>query len=245
MIISIANQKGGTGKTSSVINIGAGLAQLGKNVLLIDLDPQIDLSESLGITEGQSEYTINDVINKKVDINKAIMNFDNGLNVIPGSHKLTETTIKLKVNNRLKEILKDINDDYNYILIDTAPSLTILTVNSFVTSHEIWISFQPEWLATTGIKNILDTVKLLKDKLNINPNIRVIVNMYDQRKLLHRESVGLIKKHFDNVFSTMIRTNVSVAEAPGNHKTIFDYDPNSHGAIDYMALCKEIERKVK
>jgi len=245
MIISIANQKGGTGKTSSVINIGAGLVQLGKSVLLIDLDPQIDLSESLGISEGQSEYTINDVINKKVDISKAIIEFDNGLNVIPGSHKLTETTTKLKVNNRLKEILKDIKDDYDYILIDTAPSLTILTVNSFVTSHEIWISFQPEWLATTGIKNILDTIKLLRDKLNINPTIRVIVNMYDQRKLLHRESVELIKKHFDNVFSNKIRTNVSVAEAPGNHKTIFEYSPNSHGAIDYMALCKEIERKVK
>jgi len=245
MIISIANQKGGTGKTSSVINIGAGLVQLGKSVLLTDLDPQIDLSESLGISEGQSEYTINDVINKKVDISKAIMEFDNGLNIIPGSHKLTETTMKLKVNNRLKEVLKDINNDYNYILIDTAPSLTILTVNSFVTSHEIWISFQPEWLATTGIKNILDTVRLLKDKLDIDPTIRVIVNMYDQRKLLHRESVELIKKHFDNVFSTMIRTNVSIAEAPGNHKNIFEYAPGSHGATDYMALCKEIERKVK
>jgi chromosome partitioning protein len=193
----------------------------------------------------QSEYTINDVINKKVDISKVIIGFDNGLNVIPGSHRVTETAMKLKVNNRLKEVLKDIRNDYSYILLDTAPSLTILTVNSFVTSHEIWISFQPEWLATTGIKNILDTVKLLRDKLDISPTIRVIVTMYDQRKLLHNESTELIKKQFDNVFDTRTRTNVSIAEAPGNHKTIFDYAPNSHDAIDYMALCKEIERKIK
>lgn len=245
MIITIANQKGGTGKTSSVINIGAGLVELGKSVLLLDLDPQIDLSESLGISETEVQYTTNDVINKKVDISKSIIEFTNGLNVIPGSHKLTETIIKLKVNNRLKEILKDIRNDYDYIFLDTPPSLSILSVNAFITSHEIWISYQPEWLATTGIRNMLDTIKLLNEKFNIDPTIRVIVNMYDQRKLLHKESVDLIKKHFDNVFKTHIRTNVSIAEAPGNHKTIFEHAPNSHGAIDYMNLCKEIERKVK
>jgi len=245
MIITIANQKGGTGKTSSAINIGAGLAKLGRSVLLLDLDPQIDLSESLGIPEGEAEYTTNDIINKKIDIDKAILELNNGLNVIPGSHNLTETIIKLKVNNRLKEVLKDIRNDYDYIILDTPPSLSILSVNAFITSHEIWISFQPEWLALTGIKDMMGTIELLKEKFDIDPTIRVIINMYDKRKLLHKEAVELIKKHFDNIFDINIRTNVSIAEAPGNHKTIFEYSPNSHGAIDYMKLCKEIERKVK
>jgi len=245
MIITIANRKGGTGKTTSVINIGVGLTRLKKNVLLIDLDGQRDLSKSLGILEEDTKYTINDVINKKINITKAILKLDNGLSVIPGSHKLTETQIKLKDSNRLKETLRDIKGTYDYIILDTQPSLSILTVNSMVTSHEIWISFQPEWLALTGIKDMLSTIELLKEKFNIKPVTRIIINMYDQRVNLHKEAIDTLKKHCDNIFDTYIRNNISLAEAPGNYQDIFAYAPRSHGAIDYMQLCEEIKRKVK
>jgi len=245
MIITIANQKGGQAKTTSAINIGAGLTKLNKKILLIDLDSQTNLSTSLGIIEENAEYTINDVIGKKANIKKAIIRFESGMSIIPASHKLTGTSMSLKKSDVLKELLEDIKNDYDFVIIDTQPSLSILTVNALATSNEIWITFQPEFLAMTGIKDLLNTIELLKDKFGIGPEIRIIITMYDNRKLLHKEAIESIKKHFKNVFKTMIRTNVSLAEAPSHSKDIFEYKPNSHGAIDYMNLCKEILRKAR
>ena len=245
MIVAIANQKGGQAKTTSAINIGAGLTRLNKKILLIDLDSQTDLSTSLGIAEESTDHTINDVIGKKINIKKAIIRLDNGMSIIPASHRLTGTSMNLKKSDVLKESLKDIKNDYDFIIIDTQPSLSILTVNALATSNEIWITFQPEFLAMTGIKDLLNTIELLKDKFGIDPEIRIIITMFDSRKLLHREAIESIRKHFKNIFKTMIRTNVSLAEAPSHSKDIFEYKPNSHGAIDYMNLCKEILRKVK
>jgi len=245
MIIAIANQKGGQAKTTSAINIGAGLTRLNKKILLVDLDSQTDLSTSLGIAEDNIKYTINDVIGKKINIKKAIIRLNNGMSIIPASHRLTETSMNLKKSDVLKESLKDIKNDYDFIIIDTQPSLSILTVNALATSNEIWITFQPEFLAMTGIKDLLNTIELLKDKFGIDPEIRIIITMYDSRKLLHKEAIESIKKHFKNIFKTLIRTNVSLAEAPSHNKDIFEYKPNSHGAIDYMNLCKEILRKAK
>ena len=243
MIITIANQKGGVGKTTSVLNIGTGLARFNKKILLIDLDSQTDLSTSLGVEEN-TDYTINDVINKKVNIKKAIIKLDSGMSIIPASHRLTETSMNLKKSDVLKESLKDIKDNYDFVIIDTQPSLSILTVNSLFASHEIWITFQPEYLAMTGIKDLLNTIKYLRDKFGIDPKIRIIITMYDSRKLLHKEAIESTKKHFKNVFKTMIRTNVSLAESPSHKLDIFNYSPNSHGAIDYMKLCKEIIKEI-
>ncbi|MBA7496933.1 Sporulation initiation inhibitor protein Soj [subsurface metagenome] len=167
------------------------------------------------------------------------------MSIIPASHKLTGTSMILKKSDVLKGLLKDIKNDYDFVIIDTQPSLSILTVNALMTSNEIWITFQPEYLAMTGIKDLLNTIELLKDKFGIDPEIRIIITMFDSRKLLHREAIESIRKHFKNIFKTMIRTNVSLAEAPSHSKDIFEYKPNSHGAIDYMNLCKEILRKVK
>ncbi|MBA7494857.1 Sporulation initiation inhibitor protein Soj [subsurface metagenome] len=245
MIVAIANQKGGQAKTTSAINIGAGLTRLNKKILLIDLDSQTDLSTSLGIAEESTDHTINDVIGKKINIKKAIIRLDNGMSIIPASHRLTGTSMNLKKSDVLKESLKDIKNDYDFIIIDTQPSLSILTVNALATSNEIWITFQPEFLAMTGIKDLLNTIELLKDKFGIDPEIRIIITMYDSRKLLHKEAIESIRKHFKNIFKTMIRTNVSLAESPSHSLDIFSYKPNSHGAIDYMNLCKEILRKAK
>ena len=245
MIITIANQKGGQAKTTSAINIGAGLTRLNKKILLIDLDSQTNLSTGLGIIEENTEYTINDVINKKANIKKATLKLESGMSIIPASHQLTRTSMVLKKSDVLKELLKDIKNDYDFVIIDTQPSLSILTVNALAASNEIWITFQPEYLAMTGIKDLLNTIELLKDRFGIDPEIRIIITLYDNRKLLHKEAVESIKKHFKNVFKTMIRTNVSLAEAPSHSKDIFEYKSNSHGAMDYMKLCKEILRKVK
>jgi chromosome partitioning protein len=245
MIVTIANQKGGQAKTTSAINIGAGLTRLNKKVLLVDLDSQTDLSTSLGIAEENIGHTINDVIGKKINIKKAIIRLNNGMSIIPASHRLTETSMNLKKSDVLKEPLKDIENDYDFVIIDTQPSLSILTVNALTTSNEIWITFQPEFLAMTGIKDLLNTIELLKDKFGIDPEIRIIITMYDSRKLLHKEAIESIKKHFKNVFKTIIRTNVSLAESPSHNLDIFNYKLDSHGAIDYMNLCKEILRKVK
>ena len=245
MIITIANQKGGQAKTTSAINIGAGLTRLDKKILLIDLDSQTNLSTGLGIIEENIEYTINDVMGKKANIKKATLKLESGMSIIPASHRLTETSMILKKSDVLKGLLKDIKNDYDFVIIDTQPSLSILTVNALAASNEIWITFQPEYLAMTGIKDLLNTIELLKDRFGIDPEIRIIITMYDNRKLLHKEAVESIKKHFKNVFKTMIRTNVSLAEAPSHSKDIFEYKSNSHGAMDYMKLCKEILRKVK
>jgi len=245
MIVTIANQKGGQAKTTSAINIGTGLTRLNKKILLVDLDSQTDLSTSLGIAEENTDHTINDVIGKKANIKKAIIRLESGMSIIPASHKLTGTSMILKKSDVLKGLLKDIKNDYDFVIIDTQPSLSILTVNALMTSNEIWITFQPEYLAMTGIKDLLNTIELLKDKFGIDPEIRIIITMFDSRKLLHREAIESIRKHFKNIFKTMIRTNVSLAEAPSHSKDIFEYKPNSHGAIDYMNLCKEILRKVK
>lgn len=186
MIITIANQKGGQAKTTSAINIGADLTRLDKRILLIDLDSQTALSTSLGVAEENIKYTVNDVINKKVNIKKASIRLDSGMSIIPASHKLTGTSMNLKKSDVLKELLKDIKNNYDFIIIDTQPSLSILTVNALTTSNEIWITFQPEYLAMTGIKDLLNTIELLKDKFGIDPEIRIIITMYDSRKLLHK-----------------------------------------------------------
>ena len=242
-VISITNQKGGTGKTTSVLNIGAGLAKKKKKILLLDIEPQADLTTSLGIEEEDIEYTSDDIINNRADIRDTIIKLNNGINIIPGSNKLTGTQINLTKVDIVKEALRDIKDEYDYILIDTQPSLGILTVNAIITSHVIIVAFQPEYLALTGIKSLTDIVDMLKDKYDIEPIIKILITMYDQRKKLHQEAIQSVKKHFKkDVFKTKIRTNVALAESVSHGKDIFDYNPKSHGAIDYITLCNEIIR---
>ncbi len=239
MIVTITNQKGGTGKTTSAISIGSALNMLKKSVLLIDMDSQRDLSKCLNIIDN-TDININTVLTKRVAIKDCIIKLKSGLSVVRGSEKLADTQAAIKDYTVLREALKGIRNKYDYILIDTQPSLSTLTIAAFLTSHEIWVSFQPEWIALTGIDDLQQTINSLKDKYNINPTIRVIVNMFDTRKRLHGEAAELMKKHFDNVFNTYIRTNVSLAEAPANFQDIFTYDPKSHGAIDYLNLAKEV-----
>ncbi|MBA7525333.1 Sporulation initiation inhibitor protein Soj [subsurface metagenome] len=245
MIITIANQKGGVGKSTTAFNLGSALNRGGKKILLIDLDSQTDLSTSLGISEN-IEYTINDIFKGK-SIKNIITKLENGLHIIPASKELTGTQMSLKKGDVLVWALEDVRSRYEYIIIDTAPSMSILNVNALIASQMVIIALEPEYLALRGLRDFLNTIKLLDDKFNVkSPIIKILITKYDQRKILHREVSESIKKHFkDNLLKTKIRTCVKLAEAPSHFKDIFDYAPSSHASEDYNQLSKEILREVK
>jgi len=244
MIISIANQKGGVAKTTTTLNLGAGLNQEGYKTLLIDLDSQTDLTIGLGIPE--VEHTINDVMNGK-DITKAILKLENGLSVIPASKDLKSTQISLNKSDVLIKALAGIKNKYDFILIDTNPGMTILTVNALLTSNMILIPLTPEYLSLRGLKDFKETIEQLNNRFDIIPAIiKILITNYDIRKKLHQEAVELISKRFKKeLLKTKIRTNVALAEAVSYFKSIYDYQPNSHGSKDYKQLTQELIKEVK
>lgn len=247
-IISIVNQKGGTGKTTTTINLGSALARLGKKVLLIDLDPQGNLSYSLGVTE--TKYSMAHVFEGTKSINEVIVKKD-GLSIVPGTGELVDIEISLvNQDNResfLKERISDLETSYDYILIDSPPSLSLLTLNSLNAANEVLIPLQLEVLTMQGLSQILETVQ--KVKKNFNPKLRVkgiAFVMYDKRRKLSQEVYDYIRENVEeNIFKTFIRSNVKIAEAPSFGKSVIDYDPSSTGASDYMSLAKEIVKPVK
>ncbi len=242
MIISLLNHKGGVGKTTSAINIGAGLVELGKRVMLIDLDPQANLTLSLGIPRQKS--TIYEALRGVEEIQP--YNVKEGLDVVTSSLDLSGAEMEL-INEAgreylLRELFEPFLEDYDYIIIDCPPSLGLLTLNALTCSQQVLIPLQTEFLALQGltkIKQVIDKVRFrLNKKLEIGG---VIATMYDQRKVLNRDVVQTIRKFFGpKVFNTLIRDNVALAEAPAQRKDIFGYNKNSNGAKDYLNLCKEI-----
>ena len=242
VIISLLNHKGGVGKTTSAINIGAGLVELGKKVLLLDLDPQANLTLSLGIP--RQKYTIYEALRGESEL--VPYNVKENLDVITSTLDLSGAEMEL-INEAgrefiMRELFEPVKEEYDYIIIDCPPSLGLLTLNALTSSHYVYIPLQTEFLAMQGltkIKQIIDKVRFrLNKKLSIGG---VIATMYDSRKVLNRDVVETIKKYFgDRVFNTLIRDNVALAEAPAQRKDIFDYNKSSNGAKDYLALCKEI-----
>lgn len=243
--IAFTNQKGGVGKTTSTINVGAGLSKEGKSVLLIDLDPQANLTYSLRKSSTRLETSIYDVLKGRIEPDEAIINHS-GFDIIPSSIDLSGAEMEF-VNEParemlLKNILSKVSKDYDYILIDCPPNLGLLTLNAFTAVKEIFIVLQSEYLALHGLSKLMDVIRVVKERLNPDIEISgIICTLYDSRKNLNREVVDHIKDYFGSkVFKTIIRDNVALAEAPSHHKTIFEYDPGSHGAKDYLALAKEI-----
>ncbi len=242
LVISLLNHKGGVGKTTSAINIGAGLVELGKRVLLIDLDPQANLSLSLGIPRQKS--TIYEALRGESEL--VPYTVKDGLDVVTSTLDLSGAEMEL-INEAgreyiLRELLEVVEEDYDYVIIDCPPSLGLLTLNALTSSTYVYIPLQTEFLALQGltkIKQIIDKVRFrLNKKLSIGG---VIATMYDHRKVLNRDVVETIKKFFGKrVFETYIRDNVALAEAPAQRKDIFDYNRKSSGAKDYLALSKEI-----
>ena len=244
LIISIANQKGGVAKTTTALNLGAGLNQEGKRVLLIDLDSQTDLTTGLGIPKTQ--YTISDVLQGRA-VSKAIIKLDNGISIIPADKDLKSIQMNLSKFDILSKALKDIKNDYDYIVMDTSPGINVLTINAILTSNMILIPITPEYLALRGLKDFSETIEQLNKKFDLTPaKIKILITNYDQRKGHHREAVQLIEKHFKKeLLNIRIRTNVSLTEAISQAQNIYEYQPLSHGSQDYKALTKEIIKENK
>lgn len=244
-IIALVNQKGGVGKTTSTINIAAGLSRLNRRALVIDLDPQANLTYSLGIAAHELEATVYEVL-KGERLAKDTLHQAEGFDVIPASIELSGAELELSgIAGRellLREALAPIMADYDYILLDSPPSLGILTLNGLTTAKEIFIALQTEFLAMQGMSKLLQTIEIVKRRLNQELNITGIIGtLYDNRRTLNREVIEKIREYFnDKLFNTLIRDNVALAEAPSFGLDIFSYKKDSNGAKDYLALCHEI-----
>jgi chromosome partitioning protein len=243
-VISIANHKGGVGKTTSAINIGAGLNKLRKRVLLIDLDPQANLSQSLGLIE--PERTVYGALRGAYPLEP--IQILPGLDAIPSTLDLSGAEIEMSGEAGREYILKELIDplrgSYDYVLIDSPPSLGLLTINALTASDEVLIPLQAQYLALRGLSKLLEVIDKIQKRLNKELQVGgVFITQYDRRKVLNRDVVATIEAHFeDEVFKTRIRDNIALAEAPAQGLDIFRYQPNSYGAEDYLSLCKEIDK---
>lgn len=244
--IAFTNQKGGVGKTTTTINTGAGLSKMGYKVLLVDMDPQANLTYSLKMHSSRLDKNVYHVLKGLLSVSEAVMphtDFD----ILPSSIELSGAEMEL-VNepareSLLKYALDDLGNEYDFVLIDCPPNLGLLTLNAFTAVDELIIVLQSEYLALHGLSKLMDVIKVVQKRLNKNLKVEGIVcTLYDQRKNLNREVVGHIRDYFGSkVFNTVIRDNIALAEAPSHHKTIFEYDGESFGAKDYLMLAKEIK----
>ena len=246
-VISIFNQKGGVGKTTTNVNLCAALALKGKKVLSIDIDPQGNSTSGFGIDKNQLEYTIYDVLIEDYDINKIIFKTEiENLEIIPANIQLAGAEIELTNTNyrdkTLKEKIKLIEKSYDFIIIDCPPSLGLLSLNALTASNTVLIPIQCEYYSLEGVGQLIDTVKLVKKGLNPKLEIEgVLLNMFDGRTNLSIQVVEEVKKYFkDKVYRTVIPRSVRLAEAPSFGQPIMLYDDKSKGSTAYTKLSEEL-----
>jgi chromosome partitioning protein len=246
-VISIANQKGGVGKTTTAINLAAALAASELKVLLIDSDPQGNSTTGVGVEKSQDSKTLYNILLGDTNLRDAITptQFE-GLSLLPADQNLVATNLDLVDSEdreqRLKNALADVRHEYQYILIDCPPALDLLTLNALVASDAVLIPIQCEFFALEGISQLMDTVDRVRDVFN--PDLRiegVLLTMYDDRTNLTRQVEADLREFFENeVFKTVIPRSIRLAEAPSFGKSILAYDPRSRGAEAYIKLAKEI-----
>jgi len=249
-IISFANQKGGVGKTTTCLNVASYMALMKQKVLIIDCDPQGNATSGLGITKTQEQNSIYNVIVGVVDIKDAILHTKvENLDIIPANIDLAGVEVELVYmesrENVLKRLLAKIKDEYDFICIDCPPSLGLLTINALTTSNSVLIPIQCEFFALEGLSQLMNTIRLVKKKLNPTIDIEgVVLTMRDQRSNLGQQVADEIRKFFGStVFDTSIPRNVRLAEAPSHGEPIYFYDKNCTGAIAYMQLTEELLKK--
>lgn len=249
-IISLANQKGGVGKTTTSINLAAALADLGKRVLLVDADPQANTSSGLGVDIQELDNTVYECLVNDIDPKTAVLPTSvENLYMIPSHIDLVGAEIEMlnieQRENILKRVLAPLKSEYDYILIDCSPSLGLITINALTASDSIIIPVQCEFFALEGIAKLLNTIKIIKS--NLNPTLRIegfLLTMFDGRLRLSAQVHDEVRRHFgDLVFNTVISRNVRLSEAPSHGMSVLEYDRNSKGAKNYINLAKELIRR--
>ncbi|MFW7378304.1 MAG: ParA family protein [Oligoflexus sp.] len=246
-IIAVSNQKGGVGKTTTAINLSSCLAAHGRKVLLVDLDPQANATSGLGFSPGALEKTMYDVILHEESVSDVILEGKlNGLHLAPANQDLSGVEIELVSEicreSRLKEALEPIESDFDFIIIDTPPTLGLITVNALTAAHSVLIPMQSEYYALEGLSLLVKTTSLIQKRLN--PHLQregVLLTMYDGRNKLCLQVEKEIRQHFgDEVFRTVIPRNVRLSEAPSHGKPIILYDFSSKGSQAYMDVASEL-----
>ena len=249
-IISLANQKGGVGKTTTTINLAASLAVLEQKVLVIDADPQANATSGLGFDVKNVQSSIYECIVNEVDAHKVILKTQiTNLDLIPSHIDLVGAEIEMlnlpERETKLKQVIKRVRDKYDFIIVDCSPSLGLLTVNALTAADSVIIPVQCEYFALEGLGKLLSTIKIIQNRLN--PDLQIegfLLTMYDSRLRLSNQVVEEVKKHFQEmVFDTIIQRNVKLSEAPSFGKPALLYDANSRGSINYLNLARELLQK--
>ncbi len=250
MILAIVNQKGGVGKTTSAVNLAAAIAKQKKKVLLIDLDPQGNATSGVGLNKNELTKTTYEIVCEQIKLSEAIVSIENNFDFCPANVNLAASEVELvsvvSRETKLKNALVEVEKNYDFILIDCPPSLGLLTLNALTASDGVLIPIQAEFYALEGLTQLLATIRQVNEK--INPELTVfgtLITMFDRRTQLARQVEIEIRKVFgDTVFKTVVPRNVRLSEAPSYGLPITSYDKHSKGAKAYLALAKEVIRRV-